>query len=189
MPPSPHQGNLRPHPLAQALIERLHGAGFRILEIGTGSLRNRAALEAAGHAVDSFAQAPEAPAVYDGAISTHALLHGTRDAVAGELRRIARVLRPGAPFYATFASVRDERFGKGIQIDPYAFAPSTGDEAGVAHAFFDEPALRAAVEPLFSIESVDERNVDAVVGRWAHAQPPRGSVHFFLVARNRGIDA
>ena len=189
MTPSPHQENLRPHPLAQALIQRLHGGRYRILEIGTGSLRNRAALEAAGHAVDSFAQAPEAPPVYDAAISTHALLHGTRDSIARELRRIACALRPGAPFHATFASVRDERFGKGTQIDRYAFAPESGDEAGVAHAYFDEPALRGAIEPLFAIESVEERNADAIIGRWAHARPPRGSVHFFLVARNRGIDA
>ncbi|HEV3155016.1 MAG TPA: hypothetical protein VGZ02_14505 [Candidatus Baltobacteraceae bacterium] len=186
---SPDREELRPHPLAVSLIERLKSAsGARILEIGAGSGRNRKALLAAGFAVDSFAEPPEIDELFDAAITTHALLHGTRESVAEAVERIGLALHHGAPFYATFASVRDARYGEGKMIAAHAYAAETGEEAGVAHAYFDEPALRKIVERSFDVESLEERPVDAIVGRWAHSGTPRGRVHFFLVAHKRRID-
>lgn len=184
---SPNPDNLRPHPLAAALAERLRPQPrARVLEIGTGSGRNRAALAAAGFEVCSANADSELPLdAFDGALTTHALLHGTRESIAASLARIAAALRSGAPFYATFGAKRDARYGKGNRIAPDTFSPETGDEAGVAHTYFDEAGLRALLEPYYVVESMEEAEVDEIVGRWAHADPPRGSVHLFVVARVR----
>lgn len=188
--PSPDAGNLRrAHPLADALIARLEKHAC-VLDVGAGSGRNSAALQAAGFQVLSIpdAQIPafEAPAEScDAAIGTHAFLHGTPQDVAALAARTARSLKPGALFYATFASKRDARFGKGTNAGEDTFAPEAGEEAGVAHAYFDEAGVRRALEPHFEPESIEEVDVDAIVGRWAHVRQPSGSVHWFVRARKR----
>jgi hypothetical protein len=185
---SPDASNLRrPHPLAAALIDRLGARPVQVLEIGTGSGRNTAALAAAGHFVHTISDvvAPhEFPSRgrFQGALTTHALLHGTAESIAPLLARIAQLLDDAAPFYATFGSVRDSRFGIGTRIDDWTFAPESGDEIGVPHVYFDEPHLRALLDRYFAIESLEERNVDEIVGRWAHAERPQGSVHWFVRA-------
>lgn len=99
------------------------------------------------------------------------------------LHAVADVLQTGAPLYATFASKADARYGRGTRVDEDAFAPDEGDEQGVAHAYFDERALREMLEHEFIVESLEEHNVDDVAGRWAHAEKPQGSVHWFVRAR------
>lgn len=180
----------RAHPLAAALIDELRGCeGVRILEIGAGSGRNTAALEAAGFRVHAIADAelPDVAATgeFDAALSTHAFLHGTAASVAAMLDAVAARLVRGAPLYGTFASTRDARFGKGTQIDEVTFAPVEGDEIGVAHVYFNEARLRELLGRRFAIESLEERDVDDIAGRWAHAQKPHGSVHWFVQARKR----
>ena len=190
--PSPDSGNIRqPHPLAAALIERVREREAHVLEIGAGSGRNTAALRNAGIRAQSIddADAPDlrfAAQTFDAALSTHAFLHGTPAIVNGMLSAAAQALKPGAPFYCTFASKRDSRYGVGMQIEADTYAPDAGDEAGVAHVYFDENGLRTMLESEFIIESLTEENVDAVVGSWAHARRPTGSVHWFLRARKRG---
>lgn len=116
----------------------------------------------------------------DGALSTHALLHGTPADISALCRAIAARLHPLAPFYATFGSIHDARFGAGARLGDATFAPIDGDEAGVAHTYFDEPALRRMLESDFAIESLEERGVDAIAGNWAHERRPlRGAVHWF----------
>ncbi len=158
----------------------------RVLELGTGSGRNRAALEAAGLSVYSVPDAQtltfSAEPGFDAALSTHALLHGTPAQIAGMLRAAANLLKDGAPLYATFASKSDARYGKGTRIGDDAFAPDSGDEQGVVHAYFDEQGLRTMLGAHFAIDSIGERNVDGIVGRWAHAEQPQGSVHWFVRA-------
>lgn len=189
---SPEPPNLRrPHPLALRLIERAEASGLSVLELGGGSGRNTNALRAAGFYVravsDDALHAPLglSPASFDAALSTHGLLHGTRVHVRTLVHETSRALRPGAPAYFTFASTRDARFGRGKQIDENTYAPIEGDEAGVPHVFFDEKPLRELLEPAFAIESLDEVRADAVVGRWAHASMPRGTVHWFAQLRKR----
>jgi hypothetical protein len=188
---SPDAGGLRrPHPLAQALIERLAEAqaGARILDFGSGSGRNSDALLAAGFTVDSIPDRAPVPAeerIYDAAISTHALLHGTPADTASALASIAAALREDAPLYATFASTRDARFGRGKQLDEHTFAPESGDEAGVPHVYFNETQLRALLSAHYEIESLEERHADAIVGRWAHSEQPAGTVHWFAILRRR----
>lgn len=182
---SPEKSGVRPHPLAEALAERLHAFPARVLEIGTGSGRNRNALLAAGFDVDSFDDVPAAAEIYEAALSTHAFLHGGAEDIAANVNAVALALKSGAPFYCTFGSVRDARFGRGTRIAASTFAPDDGDERGVAHTYFTETDLRALAGKHFEIESLNEVSVDEIVGRWAHSTAPRGSVHFFLIAHKR----
>ncbi len=177
-----------PHPLAAVLTERLsRRAGARIIEIGSGSGRTSAALTRAGFAVfsvpDGGALPPAGERAFDGAISTHALLHGTPETIARDVAHIASLLAPETPFVATFGSTEDARFGAGRRISDVTFAPTAGDEIGVAHTFFDESHLRALVEPYFRIESLHAHHVDDIAGGWAHERAPlHGAVHWFLIA-------
>lgn len=190
--PSPRESNLRrPHPLAAQLIERLRSmTNACVLDLGSGSGRNSAALAAAGYDVqqipDDRVNDFQIEKRFDAAVSTHALLHGTPGSIAGTLDALARVLKANAPLYATFGSKTDARFGKGTRVDEDSFAPDSGDEQGVAHAYFDESALRALLERWYTVESIEEHQVDDVVGSWAHTERPRGSVHWFVRARSKG---
>lgn len=197
----------QPHPLAQALLERLP-ARSRVLEVGPGSGRNLAALlpsidvvaleadrkraaalrenfaHAARRIVDGdYSRLPFDEARFAAVLSTHALLHGTPRAVQELLAEIWRVCRPGALLFATFGSQRDRRFGEGTRLADNCFAPAGGDEAGIAHSFFNGNSLRGLL-PEFGIERLEEVNVDAIAGSWAHGgQPLSGAVHWFTVLR------
>jgi SAM-dependent methyltransferase len=183
------------HPLAQRVIECLRGRGqCRVLDFASGSGRNAAALRGAGFTVvevDDAAAASERPLTrMDGQVaavlSSHGLLHGTGPAIAARIRAIAAVLEDGGLFCATFGSSRDARFGEGERLADATYAPTAGDERGVAHTFFSETALRALLDPQFAIESLTERGVDEVAGSWAHRERPlAGAVHWFVVARKR----
>ena len=177
-----------PHPLTLALIERLEGASpGPVLEIGAGSGRNRRALQAAGFFVRSHepAELRTVGGVYTGALSTHALLHGTRDAIAAAIDCICGLLAPGAPLLFTLGSKTDARFGQGEQVAPDTYAPLEGDEAGVSHTYFDKEGCRTMLDGLH-IESLRVHRVDMIAGKWAHTQTPlHGAVHWFVIARTR----
>jgi hypothetical protein len=120
------------------------------------------------------------------AVSTHGLLHGTPDSIAAALGAIAERLEHEGRLYATFGSTSDGRFGQGERIGARTFAPLAGRERGVPHTFFDRERLETLFAPGFVLESLDERDVDEVVGSWAHRDRPlRGAVHWFVVARKR----
>jgi Methyltransferase domain len=184
-----------PHPLAATLIERLQSrARGSVLDFAAGSGRNTRALRAAGFvvvAIDDVAAASESPFAgvhdrFDAALSTHGLLHGTLASVASRLDAIGGRLVPCGLLYATFGSIDDARFGHGKRFDDATFAPDDGDEAGVAHVYFDRDRLVGLLKPHFEIESLDEHRVDDIVGTWAHAQRPlRGAAHWFVTARKR----
>lgn len=199
----------RAHPLAARLIARRRElAGRRILELGIGSGRNTAVLLDAGFTLVSidddaqriaaarprfggrdvtfvicaYTRAGEIAGRFDAALSTHALLHGCTPEVAGAVGEAAKLLAPGALFFATFGSTRDARFGLGTRLDERTWAQQGGDEPSVPHAYFTQHELRAMLEPFFSVQAMQERRVDAVVGRWAHAERPRGHVHWMVEA-------
>lgn len=182
---SPKVANIRPHPLAAALRQRLP-PGARVLELGSGRGRNAAALREAGlhvHAISdeqtlSFTALHER---FDGALSTHGFLHGRAEQIVTLLGNVAASLEPGAPLYATFGSTRDARFGRGIEIGKNAYAAKTGPERGVPHAFFDRAALTKLLRPEFAIESLTEQDVDGVVDPAAHVAAS-GMVHWFVRA-------
>ncbi|HUA08079.1 MAG TPA: hypothetical protein VMA98_02325 [Candidatus Acidoferrales bacterium] len=180
---SPEPTPRPPHPLALALIERLRDRpGARVVEIGAGSGRNTRALQAAGLHV--YTLPPGEPAA--AALTTHALLHGRLAEIRDTLDAIAASLEPGAPLFGTFGSTSDARFGSGDELEAHVYAARSGDEAGVAHAYFDEPRLRALLAARFTIESLREVDVDEIAGRWAHPNDPlRGAVHWFAIARKR----
>ncbi len=92
----------------------------------------------------------------------------------------------GGLLYATFGSTRDTRFGQGKRIDDSTFAPTQGDERGVAHAYFDRERLLSILDRYFIVESLSEECVDDVAGTWAHRERPLdGAAHWFAIARKR----
>jgi hypothetical protein len=174
-----------PHPLALALIDRLSARSHApVLEIGAGSGRNTAALRAAGFVVTAIGAEEIARAArgYVGALSTHALLHGSPDSIASLLDQIAQRLEKAAPLYATFASIHDARYGAGVRLGDHTFAPEAGEERGVPHTYFNEKQLRTLLAKHFELEAIEEIDASAIVGRWAHAQLPAGTVHWFVHA-------
>lgn len=186
-----------PHPLALRAIERLRDrlpGRVRVLDVATGSGRNAAALEQAGFDVvpvdDEAAMRVSAMrslhGAFAGAVSSHGFLHGTAAEIAERLDALAAHLEPDAVLAATFGSTSDARFGSGTQIDPSTYAPSDGDERGVPHAFFTRSQICALLEPQYEIESIEERDVDEIAGKWAHREVPLSrAVHWFVFARRR----
>jgi SAM-dependent methyltransferase len=197
MYPSPHDRSIRPpHPLAIELAGRLRGVPYaRVLDYCTGSGRNTRWLEREGFSVEivsddeasAFDRIDPHPS-FDGIVASHGLLHGIATAMPGRVERLARRLRPGGWMCATFGATTDSRFGVGDRLDDATFAPRDGDEIGVAHAYFDEPALRTMLDAHFDIALLDRFDAAQTAGRWAHSQPLTGAVHWFFVGsvRERG---
>lgn len=184
----PAQG---PHPLAERLVAyvREHPLDAPVIEIGTGSGRNTRALVAAGIPNVSvpdatpYTQLPGSREMYGAALSTHAYLHGTMAKLRAGFADLRRVLRAGAPVFVTLGSIKDARYGLGVPYDERSFAPGEGDEAGIPHAYFDRDGV---IELLygFAIVSLEEVDVDEIVGRWAHESDEiTGRVHWFVQAR------
>ncbi len=161
--------------------------GAHILEVGAGSGRNTRVLRAAGMVVTSIENFGNPPATlsrhaFDGALSTHALLHGTPSEIADVLEQIAAALKSGGLLFTTFGARKDARFGKDERLGPNTFVATTGDESGIAHSYFDGDEVRELLAR-FKIESLREVEVDQIVGRWAHAKNPlRNAVHWFATA-------
>jgi hypothetical protein len=179
------------HPLAERLIELARREPFDgpVIEIGTGSGRNtRALVEARIPNVtvpDStpYTQLPGTRDNYSAGLSTHAYLHGASAKLRAGIAELRRVLRPTAPIFITLGSFKDARYGLGIPFDERSFAPGEGDELGIPHAYFDRDGV---IELLFGfdIDSMEEVDVDDIVGRWAHADDDvAGRVHWFVEAR------
>ena len=181
------------HPLAERLIAhaREHPLDGPVIEVGTGSGRNTRALVDAAIPVLSvpddtpYTQLPGSRETFGAALSTHAYLHGTSAKLRAGIAELRRVLRPNAPAFITLGSFKDARYGLGIPFDERSFAPGEGAELGIPHAYFDRDGV---IELMlgFTLESMEEVDVDEIVGRWAHADDDEeiaGRVHWFVVAR------
>ena len=195
MTSSPHdQSTIRPpHPLTVELADRLGDArGARVLDYCAGSGRNAVSLRSLGFEVVAIPDddAPEfdrspIETRFAGIVSSHGLLHGLAHETQARVAGLAARLNPGGWMCATFGSPRDARFGKGVRLAPDTFAAIAGDEAGIAHAYFDARSLRAILEPCFEIALLAERDATQTAGRWAHATPLSDAVHWFFVGRKR----
>jgi hypothetical protein len=184
-----------PHPLAELLIARyradaLHGP---VLDVQAGSGRNTRAIVDAGIPVlstrddEPYTQLPGGRDTFAAAISSHGYLHGTTAKLRLGFGELRRVLKTGAPIYVTLGSLHDPRFGFGLALDERTFAPGDGPEAGIPHAFFERDGILELLRG-FTIESMDEVDATAIVGRWAHPEPEDGAepdrvMHWFVVAR------
>lgn len=118
-----------------------------------------------------------------GALTTHALLHGSPVSVEAAVGAVAEALAPEAPFYATLGSPEDARRPKGRIVDARTWVPVEGPEAGVSHVAFE----RAEIDTLFgefAIETVESVGAAETVGQWAHdAEGAIDIVHWFVRAR------
>jgi hypothetical protein len=177
------------HPLAQRLFERVGEGSGPIVVVGDGRGRNSRALTEAGLSVIAipdetpYTQLAYPPRHFSGALSTHAYLHGTVAKIRLGIAELARVLQAGSPVFLTLGSIQDVRFGFGDALDAQTFAPGEGPEQGVPHAYFDRDGIVEVLRP-FVIDSLEEVNVDAIVGKWAHLEDePAGKVHWFVEAR------
>ena len=202
-----------PHPLALdfARAVAMPNAG-RVLLLGFGSGRNVAPVLAAGaHVVmleDDAGRARAAAArfagderveivharyetagalsgSFRGALTTHALLHGSRASVAAAVAGLRERLEPHAAFFITLGSTSDPRYGAGRRIDAGTYAAQAGTEAGVPHVYFD----RAGVYELlngFSVDALEEKDASETAGRWAHTPGEAATLrHWFVRAQRR----
>ena len=178
------------HPLATDLAElyRRRGLSGPVIEIALGSGRNTRYFVDAGIPIvstrdeDNFTQLPGGRNLYGAALSTHGYLHGTVPKLRAGFAELRRVLRPGAPIFVTLASIADARFGLGMRVDDTTFAPGDGAEAGIPHTYFDRAGVQELLAPSFVIDELEEKQVDDIVGRWAHAEPT-AMCHWFVRAR------
>ena len=202
----------RAHPLTEDLIFALAEGPLpaRVLVLGMGDGRNVRALADSGARVDVVEEDPEralqggrhfsanlkvrvarAPyagpypfaAGFDGALSTHALLHGSQASISAAAGAMRSRLRSTAPAFFTLGSSKDPRCGKGERVDDATWRATEGNEAGVPHVYFDEAGVRALLDG-FDIIALAEREAAETAGRWAHgseAAVPR--VHWFVKAR------
>jgi hypothetical protein len=177
------------HPLTERLIAlaRERPLDGPVIEIGLGSGRNTRALVDAGIPAVSvpddvpYTQLPGARETYGAALSTHAYLHGVTSKLRAGIGELRRVLRAGAPIFITLGSIADARYGLGIPLDERTFAPGDGDETGIPHAFFDRDGVTELLYG-FTVDTIEEVGVDAIVGRWAHPGDDTGRVHWFVQA-------
>jgi SAM-dependent methyltransferase len=198
------------HPLSLALGEALvRVVTPRVLLLGVGNGRNLGPLLAAGARVDALDDDPSRAASisqryaseaglrvasgaydaplpfaerFDGALSTHALLHGDRNRVRAALTNVFAVLNDGAPLYLVLGSRSDPRYGQGRRIENGVFAPGDGPEAGVSHIFFDEAGVRDVLAG-FEVIALEETSAAQSAGRWAHAAHEAAEiVHWFVRA-------
>ncbi len=177
------------HPLAERLIARARERPLEgpVIEIGLGSGRNTRALVDAGIPLVSvpddvpYTQLPGARDTYGAALSTHAYLHGVTSKLRAGIAELRRVLRVGAPAFLTLGSIDDARYGLGVPLDERTFAPGDGDEAGIPHAYFDRDGVTELLFG-FAIDVIEQVDVDAIVGRWAHPNEEAGRVHWFVQA-------
>ena len=206
---TPETFSVPTHPLASALAEAVV-PNARVLLLGIGSGRNVPALLAAVASIEAVEDDPDRaraatvrfaaePRVritgeaytgpysfdgtVDGALSTHALLHGTPHHVAAAVAAARKRLAPNAPFYITLGSKRDPRFGVGESPARDTFVQRCGSEAGVLHCYFDEAGVRALLNG-FTIEELVEQSAAGTAGTWAHAPNESASiVHWFVRSR------
>ena len=184
--PSPQDA----HPLAKLLARTYitRGLDGPVIEVAGGSGRNtRLFVEADIPIVttrddEPYTQLPGGRDSYAAALSTHGYLHGTVAKLRIGLGELRRVLREDAAVAITLGSITDARFGFGTPLDDNTFAPGDGDEAGIPHAYFDRDGVIELLRPLFTIDGLDEVDVDGIAGRWAH-DAPAGMRHWFVTAR------
>ncbi len=180
---------LDPDPAVDRVADRLP-AGARCLDIGCGVGRHSALLAARGFVVvatdasraaiartrqvgklscarTTFGDLPFVHDAFDYVLAWNVVYHGDGPIVAGALRDIARVLRPGGMYQATMLSKRNAKFGRGVEIRPDTFVLD-GDAGDKSHPHFycDEVGLRALHDPWFELLELDEVEQQATPGAW-----------------------
>jgi SAM-dependent methyltransferase len=76
-----------------------------------------------------------------GVLSWNVLHHNTLNNIIHTVELIQTKLTSGGILLATLNSNKADSYGKGLEIEPDTFVKNTGDEAGVAHYYFDEKGI------------------------------------------------
>jgi SAM-dependent methyltransferase len=164
------------------------GARITILEEDAERARSAAARFATDARVNVNRAAyhepiPEAT-TFDGALCTHALLHGTPASIGAAVARICDRLHSGAPFFLTLGTKSDPRYGTGRAAGPDTYAPESGSERGVPHAYFDAAGARALLRG-FTLERLEESSAAETAGSWAHTGAESATLRHWFVRASR----
>ena len=107
--------------------------------------------------VGNFGALPWADATFDVVIDIFAVYANTTDIIAGTVREIARVLKPGGRFYAKLWGTNTTGYGKGIRLEDGtydAIPEGPCHNMGVSH-FFDRAGIEDIYSPYFDIVAID----------------------------------
>jgi SAM-dependent methyltransferase len=159
-----------PDPFIRDWIKRLSVKGARALDIGCGWGRHlkalcaagfeavgldksqgmlaaaKSSLDAAGFSAELIqAEATHIPFPAESfhlILATRTIHHGDRRFMVQCLQEVARVLAAGGHLLASFPSVNDWRFGRGIAVEPGTFVPDLHqEEGGIPHHFSNADEL------------------------------------------------
>lgn len=163
--------------------------GARLLDLGCGPGEDSAALRAHGVdvvscdralralltardllgsgallRVDHTAPLPFRDAAFDGVLASLSLHYFPWATTRAAFAEIRRVLPPGAPFLFRVNAHDDVEFGArdGVEVEP-GLRSNDVSPYSEAKRFFDEPAVRAAIESWFTVDVLRHTEVD----RWA----------------------
>lgn len=92
--------------------------------------------------VADMGEIPGGPGHFDAVLAYNVIYHTRREALVRIVGEIARALRPGGLFYATFIDTQNPKYGLGREIEPDTFVMEDGAEAGIPHHYVDEDSLR-----------------------------------------------
>ena len=160
-----------PDPLWKGPAPDLELNGGRVLELGCGNGKTLSALahcDAVGldHSLNALRSCPAGPSLVrgdvlhlpfrDGSFDAVLLHHVLQHLMAGERGAAAteafRVLRPGGTLHVRTFSVRDMRFGKGVEVEDNTFRRGNG----VIYHYFGAEELRTLLSSFEEI-GLDER--------------------------------
>lgn len=176
-----------PDPFIVEQIPHLQAAGVRrVLDLGFGVGRHALCLAQAGfevYGIDAsenglaYAQAwaersgvtlqlttgdmatlPYATAFFDAIVTWNVIYHGTTVFVQQTIRELERVLKPEGYLLCTLLSIRHNRYGRGLEIEPNIFVIPGEGEASHPHHYFDEVTARHSLSnfALFRCEDVEQ---------------------------------
>lgn len=79
---------------------------------------------------------------FDFVLSWNVIYHGARAETVAALAEIRRITRDGGLAYLTFNSIKNEHFGKGVEIEPCTFDDPERDRGHHVHHYSDEKDVR-----------------------------------------------
>jgi SAM-dependent methyltransferase len=131
--------------------------------------------------VGDFATLPWPDASFDGVLENVSLCCNRRDNIVPALREVRRVLKPHAPFQASFFSDRTWGCGLGTEVEPNGFENiSEGPLVGTGFCFFVDHSLIDELFDAFTDVSVERIS-------WTMESERNLIEQFVVTCRNPGV--